>query len=76
MVTKVYTLDNSKGPVPKFISSSPLINHDDFENEDDYDNEEEDDQNVTSPKLKEHKVIKKHVLQKIICSSIYRNTIK
>ncbi|KAG5585290.1 hypothetical protein H5410_045724 [Solanum commersonii] len=46
LVTKVDTLDNSKVPVPKFISSSPLINLDDSENEDDDDNEEEDDDNV------------------------------
>ncbi|WMV45471.1 hypothetical protein MTR67_038856 [Solanum verrucosum] len=42
LVTKVDTLDNSKVPVRKFISSSPLINLDDYENEDDDDNEEKD----------------------------------
>ncbi|KAH0633048.1 hypothetical protein KY284_035834 [Solanum tuberosum] len=42
LVTKVDTLDNSKVPVPKFISSSPLINLDDYENEEDDDKAEKD----------------------------------
>ncbi|WMV45481.1 hypothetical protein MTR67_038866, partial [Solanum verrucosum] len=33
LVTKGDTLDNSEDPVPKFISSTPLINLDDYEND-------------------------------------------
>ncbi|KAG5585289.1 hypothetical protein H5410_045723 [Solanum commersonii] len=33
LVTKGDTLDNSKDPYPKLITSTPLINLDDYENE-------------------------------------------
>ncbi|KAG5585554.1 hypothetical protein H5410_045988 [Solanum commersonii] len=63
LVTKVDTLDDSKVLVPKFISSSPLINLYDYENDDDDDNEEEDDENVTSLEVKEHKASNQNALQ-------------
>uniref|UniRef100_M1DH85 Uncharacterized protein n=1 Tax=Solanum tuberosum TaxID=4113 RepID=M1DH85_SOLTU len=63
LVTKVDTLDDFKVLVPKFISSSPLINFDDYENDDDDDNEEEDNENVTLLEVKEHKVSKQNALQ-------------
>lgn len=74
--TKTNTLKNSKVPIQKFISSSPLINLDDYENEDDNDNEEEGDENLTLPKVKEHKVSKQNIIPKIRSCSIYTNIIK
>ncbi|KAG5630506.1 hypothetical protein H5410_002223 [Solanum commersonii] len=65
LVTKGDTLDNSKESVPKFISSTPLINLDNYENEDDNDDEEEDEEYVPSPKVKENKVSKQSVVQAI-----------
>ena len=72
--TKINTLKNSKVPAQKFISSSPLINLDDYENEDDNDNEEEDDENLTLPNVKEHKVSKQNILPKIKCCSSYQTS--
>ncbi|KAK6803093.1 hypothetical protein RDI58_000877 [Solanum bulbocastanum] len=73
LVTKGGTLDNSKESVPKFISSTPLINLDDYENEDDNDDEEEDEEYVPSPNFKEHKVTKQNVVQAIEAPSSSSN---
>ena len=57
------TLDNLKDLVPKFIISIPLINLDvKLCNNDD---DEEDYAYVPSPKVKENKVSKQNVLQKL-----------
>uniref|UniRef100_A0A3Q7EDD4 Uncharacterized protein n=1 Tax=Solanum lycopersicum TaxID=4081 RepID=A0A3Q7EDD4_SOLLC len=69
LVTKGDTLDNSKESAPKFISSNPLITHDDYENEDDNDEEEEDEEYVPSSKVKEHKVTKQNAVQATKASS-------
>ncbi|WMV08418.1 hypothetical protein MTR67_001803 [Solanum verrucosum] len=75
LVTKGDTLDNSKESVPKFISSTPLINLDDYENEDENDDEEEDEEYVPSPKVKEYKFNKQNVVQAIEAPSSSNNNI-
>ncbi|KAH0640367.1 hypothetical protein KY285_036953 [Solanum tuberosum] len=66
LVTKGDTLDNSEEPVPKFISSTPQFNLDDYENgEDNDDDDEEDDEYVPSPKVKEHRVRQQNVVKKL-----------
>ncbi|KAH0635016.1 hypothetical protein KY284_037802 [Solanum tuberosum] len=65
LVTKGDTLDNSEEPVPKFISSTPQFNLDDYENEEDNDDVEEDDEYVPSPTVKEHKVRQQNVVKKL-----------
>ncbi|XP_049347865.1 E3 ubiquitin protein ligase DRIP2-like [Solanum verrucosum] len=73
LVTKGDTLDNSKESVPKFISSTPLINLDDYENEDDNDDNVEEEEYVPSPKVKENKVSKQSVVQAIEAPSSNHN---
>ncbi|XP_049406409.1 E3 ubiquitin protein ligase DRIP2-like [Solanum stenotomum] len=65
LVTKGDTLDNSEEPVPKFISSTPQFNLDNYENEEDNDDDEEDDEYVPSPNVKEHKVRQQNAVKKI-----------
>ncbi|WMV47883.1 hypothetical protein MTR67_041268 [Solanum verrucosum] len=65
LVTKGDTLDNSEDPVPKFISSTPQFNLDDYENGEDNDDDEEDDEYVPSPKVKEHRVRQQNVVKKL-----------
>ncbi|MCD7453243.1 Polycomb group RING finger protein 5 [Datura stramonium] len=66
--TKGVTLDKSKStePVPKFTPI--LINldeNDEDEDEDDDDDDDEDEVYVPSPKIKEHRVRKQNVVQKL-----------